>query len=483
MKNKNKPELKVEAASCRLSENTRPLVPIAQVTDINPRPDTDSLDDNTLVSFVPMKCVEEESGRYEPLCDKPLREVKKGYTPFCDGDVLFAKVTPCMENGKAVVMKGLTNGIGYGSTEFYALRPKPGLLAEYLFYFITQESFRKEAARNMTGAVGLRRVPKNYLAEQSIPLPPLPDQHRIVEEIEKQFTRLDAGVKALKRVQANLKRYRAAVLKSACEGRLVPTEAGQSRSGVPPLSKSSAANKRQDAASTYETGEQLLARILREREKNWQGRGKYKSPAAPDTTNHPPNPEGWTWATKPQRGDLNIFNSKHRPRDDKRLYDGPYPFIQTGDVRKSGGIIRGHNQTYSEFGLQQSRLWPEGTLCITIAANIAETGILAFAACFPDSIVGFECSDYPNVVKYICFFINTVREKLEQFAPATAQKNINLEVLQNVAIPLPPLIELTRIVAEVERRLSVIDELETLVTTNLARANRLRQSILQQAFS
>ena len=114
-------------------------------------------------------------------------------------------------------------------------------------------------------------------------LPRLPEQRRIVAEIEKQFTRLEAGVAALRRVQANLKRYRAAVLKAACEGRLVPTEAELAKTG--------------NRKTKFETGEDLLARILTERRKNWHGRGKYKEPAAPDTANLPKLPESWAWAS------------------------------------------------------------------------------------------------------------------------------------------------------------------------------------------
>ena len=207
------------------------VVALSEVVDFNPRFGKDELADDSLASFIPMKCVEEESGRFEPLGDRKVAEVRKGYTPFRDGDVIFAKVTPCMENGKAAVLKGLTNGVGFGSTEFFALRPKNGLEAKYLFHFILQSNLRRDAARNMTGAVGLRRVPKSYLEQQSIPLPSPTEQRRIVAEIEKQFTRLEAGVAALRRVQANLKRYRAAVLKAACEGRLVPTEAELAKTG------------------------------------------------------------------------------------------------------------------------------------------------------------------------------------------------------------------------------------------------------------
>jgi type I restriction enzyme S subunit len=351
----------------------------------------------------------------------------------------------------------------------YVIEPN-GVYGKWLFYAV-QSALRTITKGNRGSVIRFIRI--GDIVDSNVCVPPPDQQRRIVAEIERQFTRLEAGVAALRRVQANLKRYRAAILKAACEGRLVPTEAE--------LARSQCSTKNSQPA--YEPASKLLDRILTERRQNWQGRGKYKEPAAPDTTSLPALPEGWTWATMPQLGELNRGKSKHRPRDDARLYGGPYPFIQTGDIRRSGGTIREYTQTYSKFGLQQSRLWPEGTLCITIAANIAETGILKFKSCFPDSVVGFTHDGNPVTTRYVEFFIRTAKEKLAQFAPATAQKNINLDVLQKVAIPLPPLAEQARIVAEVERRLSVVEELEAVVSANLQRAVRLRQSVLRKAFT
>lgn len=336
----------------------------------------------------------------------------------------------------------------------------------FLFYLLKLAINEMIKTEHLHGST-MKHINRGPFLAHRVALPSLPEQQRIVAEIEKQFTRLEAGVAALRRVQANLKRYRAAILKAACEGKLVPTEADLARK----------------ESRAYETGEQLLARILTERRQKWQGRGKCKEPVTLDAINLPTLPEGWTWATMPQLGELNRGKSKHRPRDEARLYGGPHPFVQTGDIRRSKGTIREHTQTYSDFGLQQSRLWPAGTLAITIAANIAETALLSYPACFPDSVVGFIHESESTVVRYVELFIRTAKEKLTQFAPATAQKNINLNILQKVAIPFPPLAEQTRIVAEVERRLSVVEELETVVSANLQRATRLRQSILQKAFS
>jgi type I restriction enzyme S subunit len=254
------------------------------------------------------------------------------------------------------------------------------------------------------------------------------------------------------------------VLKAACEGRLVAQDPND------------------------EPASELLARILTERRRQWEASGKkgrYQEPVGVDgdAAGLPELPVGWVWATLPQLGELARGKSKHRPRNAPHLYGGRYPFIQTGEVRAAEGYITSYTQTYSAAGLAQSRIWPKGTLCITIAANIADTAILGFDACFPDSIVGFVVSEQHADVRFIEYFLRTAKARLEEFAPATAQKNINLETLQALAIPLPPLNEQHRIVSEVERRLSVVQAEEQVIEANLARAERLRQTILQRAFS
>ena len=311
------------------------------------------------------------------------------------------------------------------------------------------------------------RVKPATLKDYPFPLAPVDQQKSIVAEIEKQFSRLDEAVASLKRVKANLKRYKAAVLKAGVEGRLVETEAEIARR----------------EGRDYETGKQLLHRILETRRRQLRDTRKYKEVAGPDTSGLPNWPDGWAWATLPQLGELNRGKSKHRPRNDKRLYGGPYPFIQTGDVRKSEGTLTEHSQTYSDLGLMQSRLWPAGTLCITIAANIAETGILRFSACFPDSVVGFLAGGGAITTQYVEYFLRTARQSLERLAPATAQKNINLDVLRSVLIPLPPSSEQHRIVAELARRLSLAHRALCDVEAALRRAERMRQTILTRAYS
>lgn len=150
------------------------------------------------------------------------------------------------------------------------------------------------------------------------------------------------------------------------------------------------------------------------------------------------NPKGWE--TKkfgdPTVGTLDRGRSRHRPRNAPELLGGPYPLIQTGEVASCRRYITTHSQTYSELGLKQSKMWPAGTLCITIAANIAKTGILRFDACFPDSVVGYAPAKGMRT-EYVQSWLSFLQRILEENAPESAQKNINLRILGELDIPVP----------------------------------------------
>lgn len=195
-------------------------------------------------------------------------------------------------------------------------------------------------------------------------------------------------------------------------------------------------------------------------------------------------PPSWVWARFPQLGVFGRGKSKHRPRNDRTLFDGgTHKLIQTGDVARSRGVIETYTSRYNDIGLAQSMKWPRGTLCITIAANIADSGILNFDACFPDSVVGFiPAPEFPSA-KYFEYFLRTAKADLLAFAPATAQKNINLEILSAVLIPLPPLAEQQRIVAKVDELLALCDELDVKLTTTHTDSRRLLEAVLHEALT
>lgn len=405
------------------------------------------------------------------VCEAPSRAKQV----LRQGDVLVSMTRPNL-NAVALVSNEFDGSIG--STGFHVLR---SCCVEplWLFYAVQTQDFVSAMCGVVQGALYPAVRPKD-IARWTFALPPRREQQRIADTLDELLSDLDAGVAALERVRAKLKHYRAAVLKAAVEGTLT------------------AEWRRQHPAT--ETADALLTRILAERRHRWEQaqlakfeaagkappkdwKAKYVEPVAPDTAGLPELPREWRWSSLDQLGKLDRGRSKHRPRDAPHLYDGPYPFIQTGDVRRASQYVRSHSQTYSEAGLLQSKLWPEGTLCITIAANIAEAAILAYPACFPDSIVGALLPEQLVSARFVLSFINHARSRISAYASATAQKNINNEILRAIAIPLPPIFEQAAIVEAVEDQLSVIDHLERDLDARLASAQSLRQSILRHAFS
>lgn len=331
-----------------------------------------------------------------------------------------------------------------------------------------------------TPSITVKHLSSKTVGEIELPLPPRVEQTRIVEKLEELLSDLDAGVAELKAAQQKLAQYRQSLLKAAVEGALT----AEWRANNPPR----------------ETGAQLLDRILHERRQRWeqkqlarfkaQGKtppknwqDKYPEPVRPDTTGLPQLAEGWVWATLSQIGWLDRGRSKHRPRNAPHLYGGPYPFVQTGDIRYADTFIRGVEASYSEAGLAQSRLWPVGTMCITIAANIGKTAILAIEACFPDSVVGFLPAGNVVSARYVEFCMRTIQQKLEDEAPATAQKNINLEVLERVCVPLPPFDEQARIVAVLDDAIMAVQEQKIAIEHGLKQSAAQRKNILKAAFS
>ena len=189
------------------------------------------------------------------------------------------------------------------------------------------------------------------------------------------------------------------------------------------------------------------------------------------------NPRGWPVDALTRLGDLDRGVSKHRPRNDPVLLGGHWPLIQTGDVAASGGYITEFTATYSDVGLAQSKIWPEATLCITIAANIAKTGILTFEACFPDSVVGFT-GEFEGAGEYVRCFLGFLQPVLERQAPESAQKNINLKVLRGLQVPIPP----EGLMAEFAERVGEVNVLSRHGAQHQASFDTLFASLQQRAF-
>ncbi len=171
-----------------------PIVTLGEVTEINPtRPRAlGQLPDDHIVSFVPMPAVDQYLGSITKAEARRFVEVKKGFTYFAENDVIFAKITPCMQNGKSAIARGLNNGLGFGSTEFHVIRANEDrIIPEWIWYFVRRLEFRIEGTHQFRGGVGQQRVPAEYLAKARIPLPPVEEQHRLVELIKEQLNRVN----------------------------------------------------------------------------------------------------------------------------------------------------------------------------------------------------------------------------------------------------------------------------------------------------
>ena len=353
-------------------------------------------------------------------CSQPTKIAEKD-------DILLSVRAPVgptnLSPGKVCIGRGLT-----------AIRPGSSISLKYLLYFFRY--YEAQLQKSGTGTT-FKAITQNVIKNIEVPVPSLDEQERIVFKIEELFSKLDASVAELKTAKEKLKVYRQAVLKEAFEGAF--------------------------------THHQMLDIDL-----DWA--------SAEETMTLPTIPHEWRYIALSKLGELGRGKSKHRPRNDPALFeDGKYPFIQTGDVKAAKRYITTCAKKYGNFGLQQSKLWPKGTLCITIAANIAETAFLGIDACFPDSIVGFTPSEY-IIPEYIKHFIESQKVRLWAFAPATAQKNINLDTLENLVVPYCSIEEQHQVVAEIESKMTVCDNIEETIEAALQQAEALRQSILKQAF-
>ncbi len=424
------------------------------------------------------------------LPDGPIEEIKEGITEeaikkssakvFPRGTLLIALY------GATVGKLGILNCDAATNQAVCAVFTPEGLARKYLFWYL--RAVRSDLVSSAVGGAQ-PNISQTILRELIIPVAPFEQQTRIVAEIEKQFSRLDEAVANLKRVKANLKRYNAAVLKAAVEGKL--TEEWRRRGAAccaqDPDHRTKAGAACCAPTQPTETGAELLERILEERRSNWQGRGKYKEPVAPDTSGLPELPEGWVWASFDQISGLDIgfaFKSAEFESRGIKLLRGEniepgalrwvdtrcWPENKLGDYKdlliNEGDIILAMDRPLISSGLKIARAKQQDLPCLLVQ-RMARFKPLA----------GID--DYIFLVMQERGFVR----HLLGGQTGTQLPHISGKGILSFSCSLPSLAEQNQIVAEVERRLSIITDAETQIDANLHRADRLRQSILKQAFS
>jgi type I restriction enzyme S subunit len=346
------------------------------------------------------------------------------------------------------------------------LTPVANLLPKFLCYQLQSPAIQRHFEANARGTAQ-KGVYLKTLGQTPVVLPPVDVQREIVAELEKQFSRLDEAVANLQRVKANLKRYKASVLKAAVEGHLVETEASLAhREG-----------------RTYETGEQLLQRILDERRAKWNGKGKYKEPLPLDTNGIGTTPEGWGWAAV----EVICESIVDCPHSTAKFQPNGYPCVDTTWMTTEGLVVdRARFVDEATYLDRISRLAPKPGDIVFAREGTIGTAVLIpdrMTPCLGQRVMLLRASqEYLNGLLVHVLHSEVVKSQYRAQALGSTVAHINVGDVKRFAVPVPPLAEQVRILAEVDRHLSIIREVEAEVDANLQRAQALRQSVLARAF-
>lgn len=424
-------------------------VRLCEAAEINPR-HPKGLGDAMPVTFVRMAGLSESRPEFQFTEERQLGEVRKGFTHFAEGDVLFAKITPCMENGKGAVARGLRNKLGCGTTELHVIRLFAGIYPHYVYRFLAQPSIRRAAKESFTGTAGQARVPTTFIEELEVPLAPPAEQRRIMAKLEKLLGQVDACQERLAKIPALLKRFRRGVLAAACSGSLT-------------------ADWREENSDVAEAKLQI-------KEERFH--------LAQFVEDLPELPETWAWVALGNYARCFRGRFTPRPRNDPRYFNGKHPFIQIGSLPREGGFVTSHTQTLNDEGFAVSRKFPQGTAVIAIVgATIGNTGVLAYDMCVTDSLVGMETGT-PEGNRYVEFFLRHKKSDIRQSSYSSGgQPNIKLDFLNPYPFALPPFSEQQEIVRRVDSLFALADQLETRLAVAQRQVDALTPSLLARAFS
>ena len=388
---------------------------LGDVCEINPSKKL-ALSNDTEISFIPMEAISID-GHIDVSRSIPVEKVKN-YTVFREGDILFAKITPCMENGKGAIAVGLRNSCGAGSTEFIVLRPNTELvLPKWIYLFLSQKAFRLNCQQNMTGSAGQKRVPAKFLAKCCIPVPSLTEQERIIARIEELFSQLDKGVETLQKTKQQLAVYRQAVLKEAFD-RIISDSKMQAIKSVCNDIKVGIVIK----PAQYYTDETNGIKAFR----------------SANVREFRINDTDWVYLTK----------EGHRSNLRSEIHTGDVLIVRSGYPGTACVVSEEYNNCNA----------------VDILIAVPNTDIVT-----SEYLCAFTNSPYGRKL---------VAEKKR----GVAQAHLNVGGYSKMEIPVPEISVQKQVVRSIEQRLSVYNGISKTIDTALRQAEAMRQSILKLAF-
>ncbi len=419
---------------------------LGECCQINPRNKVN--DESQEVTFVTMSDISQNSPVFKSTQVRSFSEVKKGFTHFAENDVLFAKITPCMENGKAALANNLQNGLGCGTTELHVIRPLCGVESALIYNFVHQPIFRTEAEQCFTGSAGQRRVPVDFLYEYPFSLPPLNEQKRIVEKLNAILPKVKNAKARLEKIPLILKKFRQSVLSAACSGRL--------------------------------TADWREEHVFNEQKKN-----NFDGFDIPNT------PLSWDW----------VFITDLVSNEKNSLKAGPFgSSLKKECYAKEGYKIYGQEQVINGdafFGnyyvdelkyreLETCKVKPNDVL-ISLVGTVGKVLILP-ENCFEGIInprlvkITFDLSKYAPRFFEQYFSSMLLKSFYSELLHGSTMDVLNLRIIKSLPFPLPPLEEQQEIVRRVEKLFALADSLEAKYKKAIQRVEKIEQSVLAKAF-
>lgn len=442
---------------------------LSEICFINPpKPAREALRPDARGTFVPMPTVDADLGAITNADARPFSEVRKGYTAFRDGDVIMAKITPCMENGKAAIARNLENGLGFGSTEFHVLRPRAGVLADFVYHFIRQESYRRAAESEMTGSVGQKRVTTHFMVTTSIPLAPHEEQRRIITTLTELVAKTRTARDRLEAVPKILKAFRKSVLTAACSGRL--TEDWRNLN------------------PEVESAEVLVDKIKYHRANSAEGL-RAVEPVLSALDELDGLPAKWCWI---QFGSV-IGELRNGISTKPQQEPVGNPILRISSVRSGTVLLEEVRYLPSSSELIKVYCLRDGDLLFTrYNGSLDLLGVCGMvrglgkgALLYPDKLMRVRI-DHPYLLPpytEVFFQAPSSRDRLTAKSKSSAgQQGISGTDVKAQPLALPPLEEQREIVRRVAALFKLADKIEERVTVAAKRVDKVTQAVLAKAF-